>query len=211
MAGRQATAHRRRRRHRDQRRRLRPGRRPGPARRRPRRGRRRQGLALHRLGDHHAAAQLAAETLDLWRGEALADSRDFDFAQPAIARLDDTRVALRQLQLAAELELGRAESAVPQLQALSREHPDREEVWRLLMLGLYRAGRQADALDAYRTARERLDETMGVEPSAALRDLYTAILNQDPTLDADAAARRPLRSRSRRPLPTPRRPGRTRR
>ena len=146
------------------------------------------GAALQRLGDHAAAAATAEAALALWRGEPLSDARELDFAQAWIAQLEDTQVALTQLRLASQLELGRPDAAVAELQGLTRRFPDREELWRLLMLGLYRAGRQADALEAFRNARLRLDETAGIEPSAALRDLHTAILNQDPSLDADAPA-----------------------
>ena len=120
--------------------------------------------------------------LSLWAGPALADLAHEPFAQREIARLDDLRVAALEQLIAAQLELGRHEEVVPQLEALIREHPYRERYRAQLMLALYRSDRQAEALQAYHDARRTLVEQLGIEPGDRLRELEHAILAQDPTL-----------------------------
>ena len=128
------------------------------------------------------AAELLIEALALWRGPALADLRYDSFAQGEIARLEELRIAALEDRIEAELGLGRQEQLIGELEALVAEHPLRERVRALLMLALYRAGRQAEALEAYRQARETLLEELGLEPGPELRDLEQAILRQDETL-----------------------------
>ncbi|HET8651016.1 MAG TPA: BTAD domain-containing putative transcriptional regulator [Gaiellaceae bacterium] len=128
------------------------------------------------------AAQLRG-ALDLWHGAALADVRlDESWAAEAV-RLDELRVAATEELLEAELELGRHSAAIGELESLVGEHPLRERPVGLLMLALYRAGRQADALEAYRAARLRLVEGLGIDPSAELQRLEQAILRHDPDLE----------------------------
>ncbi len=129
------------------------------------------------------ARDLLVDALGLWRGPALADFRYEEFAQAEIARLDELRVMALEQRVAADLALGRAEELVPELEALLGDHPLRERLWGHLMVALYRAGRQAEALRAYRRCEERLGEELGIVPGPALRDLELAILNQDPALD----------------------------
>ena len=133
------------------------------------------------------AAELLIEALALWRGPALADLRYDSFAQGEIARLEELRIAALEDRIEAELGLGRQEQLIGELESLVAEHPTRERLRTLLMLALYRAGRQADALEAYRQARETLLEELGLEPGPELRDLEQAILRQD-----EALSRRPL-------------------
>src|SRR6186997_1203248 len=132
-------------------------------------------------------SELLREALSLWRGQALADLRYDSFAQGEIARLDELRLAATENFLDAELGLGRHDQAIGELEALIGEHPLRERLRGLLMLGLYRAGRQADALEAYRAARQTLLDELGLEPGPELRELEQAILRQDESL-----SRRPL-------------------
>jgi class 3 adenylate cyclase len=130
------------------------------------------------------------EALALWRGPALADVRFADAMVVEAARLEESRVAAWEDRLEAELELGRQSHAVGELESLVAKHPLRERPVGLLMLALYRAGRQADALDAYRQARERLVEELGIDPSSELQRLEQAILRHDPELDLPEAPRK---------------------
>ena len=133
------------------------------------------------------ASELLAQALALWRGPALADLRYESFAQGEIARLDELRLAAVEDRIESDLGLGRHDQLVGELESLVSEHPTRERLRGLQMLALYRAGRQADALEAYRQAREALLEELGLEPGPELKDLEQAILRQD-----EALSRRPL-------------------
>jgi len=134
-------------------------------------------------GDPAAAEHAFGEALALWRGPALDDVAYDDFAQGEIARLDELRAVCVETRAEARLALGQHAELVPELEALVAENPRRERLRGLLMLALYRAGRQADALEAGRRGRAVLDE-LGLEPDPQLRELERAILNQDPSLDA---------------------------
>ena len=139
-------------------------------------------------GDVAAAADLFREALAIWRGAPLADLGYESFARPVIERLDEIRLEALEQRLDADLALGRHAAVVGELEELIAEHPLRERFCALLMLALYRSGRQADALAAYRRARAALVDELGLEPTAALRDLEQAILRQDPSLELDATA-----------------------
>jgi DNA-binding SARP family transcriptional activator len=128
------------------------------------------------------AAKLSA-ALALWRGPALADFGYEPFAQRAITALEELRTQAIEDRVEADLESGRAADLVPELEQLIEAHPFRERLRGLLMLALYRSGRQADALQAYRDARSLLVEELGLDPGPALRELETAILRQDPALE----------------------------
>jgi predicted ATPase/DNA-binding SARP family transcriptional activator len=140
-----------------------------------------------------AAAKLR-EALGLWRGAPLVDLSFASFAQPAIRRLEELRLAALEKRIEADLELGRHADLVGELEALVEEHPLREHLRAQLMLALYRCGRQADALAAYQNARRVLVEQLAVEPSVPLRQLEQAILRQEGSLDlaATVATRAPL-------------------
>ena len=105
------------------------------------------------------------------------------FAQSAIARLEELRLAATEQRLDAELELGRHTRVLAEIETLVLDHPLRERPRALLMLALYRAGRHAEALDVYRMTRDSLVGEYGIEPSAALRELERRILVQDSALD----------------------------
>ena len=130
------------------------------------------------------ASQVLTEALGLWRGPPLADLAFEPFAQDEIPRLDELRIAAIEDRIDADLDLGRHSELTAELRGLVREHPLRERLRRQLMLALYRCGRQAEALEAYRDARRALVDELGIEPGRALRDLEAAILAQDPALDA---------------------------
>jgi DNA-binding SARP family transcriptional activator/class 3 adenylate cyclase len=128
------------------------------------------------------AAAALDEGLALWRGEPLADLAYEPFAQREVARLADLRVAALELRIDARLALGGHTEVIGELEALIAEHPFRERLRAQLMLALYRADRQADALQAYQDARRKLVEELGIEPGERLRELERAILAQDPAL-----------------------------
>ena len=130
-------------------------------------------------GDPGAAAATLRAALALWRGAALADVGGQRFAQPEIARLEDLRLACLGDRLEADLACGGHAEVAGELDALIREHPLDERLRGLQMTALYHAGRQADALAAYRAAREALVGGLGVEPSPRLRELEAAILRQE--------------------------------
>src|SRR5439155_18421789 len=133
-------------------------------------------------GNAALAASLFRRGLALWRGAALHDFAYEAFAMSEARRLEELRLVCLEQRIAVELELGLHDEVLAELVALVREHPFREELRRLLMLALYRSGRQADALAEYREAARLLRDDLGLEPGAELRALETAILNQDPSL-----------------------------
>ena len=129
-------------------------------------------------------ARRFGEALALWRGPALADIIYEPFAAGAAGELDERRLLALEQRIDAELASGDGSALVPELERLVREHPLRERLIAQLMLALYRAGRQADALATLQNARHRLSEQLGLEPGPALRELEQRILQQDPALDA---------------------------
>jgi DNA-binding SARP family transcriptional activator len=145
------------------------------------------GRALRR-GEARQAAELFREALGLWRGEPLADLAGEPFAAVAVHRLEEIRLVALERRIEAELALGRHLELVAELETLVATEPLRERFRAQLMLALYRAGRQSEALDAYRAAREALVEELGIEPAPPLRELERAILTQDPSLDLSAPA-----------------------
>ncbi len=130
------------------------------------------------------AAALLREAIALWRGPPLAEFRYQTFAREEIGRLEELHLGARELRLETELALGRSAELVAELEALVAEYPLRERLRGQLMLALYRSGRQAEALAAYRSARETLVAELGIEPGSELRQLERAILHQAPELDA---------------------------
>ena len=128
------------------------------------------------------------EALALWRGPALADLAFEPFALAEAARLEELRLAALERRVELDLADGRGAELVGELEGLVAEHPLRERLRGQLMLALYRSGRQADALAAYQAARATLVESLGLEPGPALQALERAILRQDASLVAAAAA-----------------------
>src|SRR5438094_929377 len=134
------------------------------------------------------AANTLRMALELWRGPPLADFTFDSFAQAEIARLTELRMAVLEERIEADLALGQHDILVGELEALIAENPLRERLRGQLMLALYRSGRQADALEAYRRTRGELLDELGLEPSIRLQELERAILQQDPSLDAPIRA-----------------------
>lgn len=143
--------------------------------------------ALARGDADQAAASLRA-ALALWRGPALADLVDQQFAQSEIRRLDELRLAALEDRIDADLALGRHDALVAELETLVAENPYRERLQGQLLLALYRSGRQAEALEAYQRARRTLLGELGIAPGPRLQELERAILRQDPALDVEAPA-----------------------
>ena|GEM_PF-1098317 len=129
------------------------------------------------------AARLLGAALDLWRGTPLTEFAAFPFAQPEIPRLEEERLNAIIARIDADLLLGRHQRLIGELQNLVTAHPLHERLHGQLMLGLYRAGRQADALEVYRRFRRILVEELGVDPGRAVQDLESAVLAHDPGLD----------------------------
>lgn len=127
------------------------------------------------------------DALALWRGPALADVADEPALVSEVARLEELRLSALEQRVDAELELGGHSGLVPELEDLVAQHPLREQLRGQLILGLYRAGRQAEALETYRETRRVLIEELGIEPSPELRELERAILRQDPALAVSPA------------------------
>jgi DNA-binding SARP family transcriptional activator/streptogramin lyase len=138
------------------------------------------------------AAERLRAALALWRGPPLAEF-DGSFARTERARLEEQRLAALERRIDADLELGRHRELMPELEALVREEPLREHLRGQLMLALYRCGRQAEALEVFRSGRRLLDEELGLEPGEELRRLERAILEHDPLVAAPSpdAARPP--------------------
>jgi DNA-binding SARP family transcriptional activator len=141
-----------------------------------------EGDAAISTGDSELAFEKLREALSLWRGPPLSDFQYDSFAQAEIARLEELHVRAVEQRVEAELALGREGQVVGELERLVLGHPYRERLRGQLMLALYRTGRQAEALDAYRKARATLVEELGIEPSTELRELHDAVLAQDPSL-----------------------------
>jgi predicted ATPase/DNA-binding SARP family transcriptional activator len=144
-------------------------------------------------GEAAAAADRFRQALGLWRGAALADVAEVETLAREGARLEELRLVAVEGRIEADVELGLAAEAAGELEALVAEHRLRERLWRLLVLALYRCGRQADALAAYRRARTVLAEELGIEPGAELRALERAVLRQQ--VPAAAPARHNLPAR----------------
>jgi predicted ATPase/DNA-binding SARP family transcriptional activator len=133
-----------------------------------------------------AAARKLREALDVWRGPPLAEFSG-EFLHAERLRLEELRLAALEDRIDAELALGRHTELVGEITGLVAEHPLRERLRGQLMVALYHAGRQADALDVYWQTRRTLVDELGIEPSVTLQRLHQAILRQDPALDSALA------------------------
>ena len=147
-----------------------------------------EGRQLLAAGAPVEAGEVLRRALALWRGTPLADFRYEAFAHEEILRLEALRLIALEHRLEADLAVGRHGEAIPELETLIRDYPLRERLRELLMLALYRSGRQADALAVMQEARATLRDELGLDPSQALQRLEKAILLQDPSLDAAPAA-----------------------
>jgi DNA-binding SARP family transcriptional activator len=139
-------------------------------------------------GNANVAAERLREALSLWRGTPLADFVFEPFARSEIDRLDELRLTTLEDRIGADLALGRHSDVIGELEALVAENPLRERLRAQLMLALYRARRQVEALDVYQATRRALVDELGIEPSPELQQLERRILRQDPSLELEAPA-----------------------
>src|SRR5436190_1268921 len=137
-------------------------------------------------GDSEAASRLLQDGLAFWRGPTLAGLTLESFGRDEVGQFDELRLTVLMDRIDCDLAQGRHEDVLGELQVLVREHPLRERLRAQQMLALYRADRQADALDAYQQARHDLIDELGIEPSESLQRLQQAILRHDPALEMPA-------------------------
>ena len=149
------------------------------------------GRAALDAGRPAEAAERLRQALGLWRGPVLADLADYAFTRPEAARLEELRLAALEARIDADLALGGHAALTAELNRLIADHPLRERLHGQLMLALYRCGRQADALAAYRRVRDLLADELGIDPGEPLRHLHSAVLAQDPALDWRGAGEAP--------------------
>ena len=150
-----------------------------------------EGQRLAAGGEMEPASAVLGEALCLRRGEPLAEFTDAGLFDAERAHLDELTLRAIESRAGADLGLGRYGELAGDLEALCREHPLRERLWELLILALYRSGRQAEALRAYTEIRDRLVGELGIDPGPALRELQARILAQDPSLGPASAPASP--------------------
>ncbi len=139
-------------------------------------------VSQSRVAEPEDRVVLLTQALGLWRGPALADLELETFAQEEIRRLEELRLTAVEERLEAEIAVGRHREAIGELESLISRNPLRERPRAMLMLALYRSGRQADALQVFQDARRTLVEELGIEPGPELQDLHAAVLRQDRSL-----------------------------
>jgi DNA-binding SARP family transcriptional activator/class 3 adenylate cyclase len=144
-------------------------------------------VAEARGQDAKRRSRTLCEALALWRGTPLSDFQLEGFAQGEIRRLEELRLEALEERIDADLELGAGGELVAEVEGLVAEHPLRERLRGQLMLALYRAGRQAEALQAYLDARRTLVDELGIDPSPALQQLYRSVLRQEAVLERAAS------------------------
>jgi DNA-binding SARP family transcriptional activator len=154
-------------------------------------------------GQPERARTVLREALGLWRGKALADLSDEPFAQLAVPRLDELRLAAIEERIEADLACGRHSEVVGELEELVVAEPLRERLRGQLMLALYRCGRQAEALEVYQRGRRRLVDELGIDPSKALQRLEARILQQDTGLELEAVEAPAARPKKQASAPAP--------
>lgn len=143
----------------------------------------RDGRRMLADGEVGSAAAALREALDLWRGPALADVRDREFARAAAVRLEEARLGAVEDRVEAELACGEHGPLAAELRGLTADHPERERLWCQRMLAEHRSGQGAQALRTFQELRARLADELGLEPSADARRLERQLLEQDPALE----------------------------
>ncbi len=166
-----------------------------------------QGRRLAEAGQAADASAALGEALGLRRGEPLADFTYAGLFDAERTRLDELVLVAIETRAGADLVLGRQGELAAGLEAWCRAHPLRERLWELLILALYRAGRQAEALRAYTEVRDRLAGELGIDPGPALRDLEARILAQHPSLNPAPVPREPVPPEPLQPEAPPAAPG----
>ncbi|MFD3700129.1 BTAD domain-containing putative transcriptional regulator [Streptomyces sp. NPDC058646] len=149
-----------------------------------------EGRQAFEDGEDAYASMCLREALDLWEGPALVDVRVGPILEIEVMRLEESRLVALERRIDADLRLGRHAELIAELSDVIARYPQHEGLHSQAMLALYRAGRQASALDVYRRVRHRLHAELGVEPSPQLQRLHQAMLAVDPLLDVTAGPRR---------------------
>lgn len=149
-----------------------------------------EGQGAFEAGDDELAAERFRAALDLWSGPALVDVRVGPILDIEVMRLEESRLVTVERRIDADLRLGRHAELLAELAELTARYPQHEGLHSQAMVALYRSGRQASALEAYRRLRMRLIDELGVEPSPQLQRLHQAVLTVDPELDVTAGPRR---------------------
>ncbi|WP_327722918.1 AfsR/SARP family transcriptional regulator (plasmid) [Streptomyces sp. NBC_00490] len=155
----------------------------------------RQGREALTEGDHATAADLQRQALALWRGPLLSDTPHGSLLKSMSVRLTEARLAALEQRVRAELQLGRHQEVLGELQALTTELPLHEDFHAHLMVALYRTGRQADALRTFGELRRTLVRELAIEPGRRLQQLHSRILTGDPALLEPAAQQRLIADR----------------
>ena len=155
-----------------------------------------EGRRLTADGELALASAALGKALGLRRGEPLADFTYAGFFDAERTRIDELTLMAIETRAEADLGLGRHGELAAELEAWCRQHPLRERMWELLILALYRSGRQAEGLRAYTDVRDRLADELGIDPGPALRELQARVLAQDPSLAPASAAASPAPARA---------------
>jgi len=143
----------------------------------------RAGQHAYDADDHAAASRLLRSALEMWRGPAVVDVRPGMPLGIEVVRLEEARLGVLETRIEAEMRMGKHKSLLSELAVLTVQHPMNEHLCAQYMISLFRAGRQWQALDAFRALRRTLVDELGVEPSARLQQLQHAIVTSDPRLD----------------------------
>jgi DNA-binding SARP family transcriptional activator len=144
--------------------------------------------------DPRKAHTLLEEALGLWRGSPLQDISDGKICRGVALQLDEEYMTALEDKLWLGIGCADPLQVIGELKRMSAIHPWRERITEMLMLALYRCGRQAEAVEAYNKARGRLVDELGMEPSVQLRKRFRDILNQDPSLYQSALRSHPVRT-----------------
>jgi DNA-binding SARP family transcriptional activator len=150
----------------------------------------REGQIAFEAGDNAVSARSFRGALDLWSGAPLVDVKVGPVLDIEVMRLQESRLVTVERRIDADLRLGRHSELIAELTDLTARHPHHEGLHSQVMVALYRSGRQATALAAYRRLRMRLIDELGVEPSPQLQRMHQAMLSVDPQLDVLAGPRR---------------------
>jgi DNA-binding SARP family transcriptional activator len=148
----------------------------------------REALQAGRNGDHLTAVERLERAMAIWRTPPLADLPATPVMYPLAEELLETRCVSEEALVDARMGIGDHRNLLPMLKAFTAAKPLRERRWEQLMLALYRSGRQAEALDAYRRARAVLSKEFGLEPGTGLKRLQERVLANDPSLDLRSGA-----------------------
>ena len=146
------------------------------------------GVHAAAAGRFEQASRHLTAALAQWRGPVLDDLRDFQFVDTFATSLVEEKVLAHTAKAEAEIACGRASTIITELEALTVEHPYREQLWAQLITAYYLTDRQSDALAAYRRVKTTLADDLGIDPGQTLRDLNERILRQEP-LDAKKSAK----------------------